>query len=339
MSRWRYFLRRVALSVPVLLLGGTFTFLVFRFSPIDPAASIVGTASTEEGLAEYYRIREQLGLSQPVLVHYRKYMVDLFTLDLGQSWVVSQGTPTIELLRTYGARTLWLGLWSVLIPILIGIPLGVYAGLHSNTKGDYLVSSFGIVWRAMPNFWLAIILLAVLSQSQSMLGFDWTSLGPDISLIGTPDLTNLTTVEGFLAATKQILPPAVVLGSASMGSELRIARTSVLETINSGYVETARANGVPRRLVVWKHVLRNSLVPLVPTVTNEAFLLIGGSVIVEVVFGIHGIGWLFFQAALNADMSLVTALVFVFIVVVVAINILQDFLYALIDPRVGYDAR
>jgi len=338
-SRVRYFGRRILLSIPVLVLGGTFTFMVFRFSPVDPAAAIVGTAATEEGVAEYNRVRAELGLSQPVLDHYRAYMVDLFTLDLGQSWVVSQGTPVTELLNTYGLRTLWLTFWAVLIPIFVGIPLGVYAGLHANTKVDYAVSVFGIVWRAMPNFWLAIILLAVLSQSKSLLGFDWSGFIVDTSLIGTPDLTNLTTVDGFLEATKRILPPAIVLGSASMGSELRIARTAVLETINADYVENAKANGVPDRRVVWKHVLRNALVPLVPTVTNEAFLLIGGSVIVEVVFGIHGIGWLFFQAALNADMPLVTALVFVFIVVVVFINILQDVLYALIDPRVGYDAR
>ena len=339
MSRVRYFGRRILLSIPVLILGGTFTFMVFRFSPIDPAAAIVGTAATEEGVAEYNRVRAELGLSQPVLVHYRAYMVDLFTLDLGQSWVISQGTPVTDLLNTYGKRTLWLTFWAVLIPIFVGIPLGVYAGLHANTKVDYAVSVFGIVWRAMPNFWLAIILLAVLSQSESLFGFDWGGLVVETSLIGTPDLSNLTSVDGFLAATKRILPPAIVLGSASMGSELRIARTAVLETVNSDYVENAKANGVPDRRIVWKHILRNTLVPLVPTVTNEAFLLIGGAVIVEVVFGIQGIGYLFFQAALNADMPLVTALVFVFIVVVVCINILQDLLYALIDPRVGYDAR
>ncbi|PSP16336.1 ABC transporter permease, partial [Halobacteriales archaeon QH_10_67_13] len=143
----------------------------------------------------------------------------------------------------------------------------------------------------------------------------------------------------FVAATKQVLPAAIVLGSASMGSELRIARTAVLETITADYVQTARANGVTRRSLVWKHVLRNALVPLVPTITNEAFLLIGGSVIVEVVFGINGIGWLFFQAALNGDLPLVTGLVFVFLLVVVAINIAQDLLYVLIDPRVGYGGR
>ena len=339
MSRLQYFLRRLALSVPVLFFGATLTFIIFRFGPIDPAAAIVGETATESSQAEYLRVRRQLGLEQPVLEHYWQYMVDFFTFDLGQSWVLASGTDVVDLLLIYGPRTMWLAFWAVLIPIFVGIPLGVYAGLHSNTAADYGISLFGIVWRAMPNFWLAIILLAVLSQSDALLGFDWNGFLVETSVTGTPNLANLTSPTGFVAATKQVLPAAAVLGSASMGSELRIARTAVLETVNSNYIETARANGVPRRSLIGKHVFRNSLIPLVPTITNEAFLLIGGSVIVEVVFGINGIGWLFFQAALNGDLPLVTALVFVFIVVVVVMNIIQDLLYVLIDPRVGYEGR
>jgi len=338
-SRLRYFLKRLALSIPVLFFGATLTFAIFRFGPIDPAAAIVGEAATEESQAEYMRIREDLGLEQPAADHYREFLFDFFTFNLGQSWVLAPGADVVDLLIIYGPRTLWLAFWAVLIPIFIGIPMGVYAGLRANSRTDYSLSLFGIVWRAMPNFWLAIILLAVLSQSASLVGFDWNAFIVETSVTGTPDLSNLTSPWGFLEATKQILPAAIVLGSASMGSELRIARTAVLETINSNYVETATANGVPRRLVVWKHVLRNAMIPLVPTITNEAFLLIGGSVIVEVVFGINGIGWLFFQAAVNGDLPLVTGLVFVFIVVVVLVNLLQDLLYVLIDPRVGYEGR
>ena len=337
MSRLQYFFRRLVLSIPVLFLGATLTFVIFRFGPIDPAAAIVGETATEASQAEYMRVRHQLGLEQPVLDHYQQFMIDLFTFDLGQSWVLAPGTDVVDLLLIYGPRTLWLAFWAVLIPIFIGIPTGVYAGLHSNTLTDYALSLFGIVWRAMPNFWLAIILLAVLSQSDSLIGFNWNAFLVETSVTGTPDLSNLASPSGFATATKQILPAAIVLGSASMGSELRIARTAVLETVNSNYVETAKANGVSRRSLVWKHILRNSMIPLVPTITNEAFLLIGGSVIVEVVFGINGIGWLFFQAALNGDLPLVTALVFVFIVVVVVMNIIQDLLYVLIDPRVGYE--
>jgi len=339
MSQLRYFLKRLALSIPVLFFGATLTFVIFRFGPIDPAAAIVGEAATEESQAEYMRIREELGLEQPVGEHYQQYMIEFFTFDLGQSWVLAPGAEVVDLLIIYAPRTMWLAFWAVLIPIFIGIPLGVYAGLHSNTRSDYSLSLFGIVWRGMPNFWLGIILLAVLSQSGSLIGFSWNDFLIETSVTGTPDLSALGSVDGFVAATKQVLPAAIVLGSASMGSELRIARTAVLETINSKYVETAEANGISRRSLVWKHVLRNAFIPLVPTITNEAFLLIGGSVIVEVVFGINGIGWLFFQSVLNGDLPLVTALVFVFIVVVVLINLLQDLLYVLIDPRVGYGGR
>ena len=339
MSRVQYFLRRVLLSIPVLFLGATLTFVIFRFGPMDPAAAIAGETATEAGHAQYMQIRQQLGLEDPVHVHYQEFMINFFTLNLGNSWVLAQGASVNQLLLIYAPRTLWLVLWAILIPLFIGIPMGVYAGLRANTMSDYSLSMFGIVWRAMPNFWLAVILLAVLSQSDTLIGFDWNAFLVETSVTGTPNLAELNSVSGFLAAVKQILPAAIVLGSASMGSEIRIARTAVLETINSNYVETARANGVPRRSLVGKHVFRNAAVPLVPTITNEAFLLIGGSVIVEVVFGINGIGWLFFQAAINGDLPLVTALVFVFIVVIVIANLIQDLLYVLIDPRVGYEGR
>ncbi len=338
MSRWGYFGRRVLLSVPVLVVGATLTFLMIRFSPTDPAAAIVGNTNTEAGREAYMAVRRDLGLTQPLLEHYVSYMTDLFTLDLGQSWVVSNGTSTVDMLLIYGPRTLWLAFWSILIPVFIGIPVGFYAGLNPNTLVDYAISSSGIVWRAMPNFWLAVILLTVLSQLE-FAGVTWGSLGVETTVTGSPDLSNLLNPGDLFAAVKQILPAAVVLGSASMGSEIRIARTAVLETINSNYVEVARARGVPERLVLGKHVFRNALVPLVPTITNEAFVLVGGSLIVEVVFNINGVGYLFYQAAVNGDLPLLAALTFVFILIVVLMNLVQDFLYVLIDPRVGYDSR
>lgn len=337
MTRWRYFARRILLSVPVLVIGASATFAMIRFGPIDPAAAIVGTTTTEQSQQAYETVRRQLGLTKPVGEHYVSYMVDLFTFDLGRSWVVNPGTRVTELLLIYGPRTLWLAFWSVLIPLFIGIPLGFYAGLRANTSTDYTLSVFGIVWRAMPNFWLAVILLTVLSQLESFVSFNWKTFLVTTPMTGAPDLSDLGHPQTLLVAIKQILPPAVVLGSASMGSELRIARTAVLETINANYVEAARARGLSSRRIVAKHVFRNALIPLVPTITNEAFLLIGGSLIVEIVFGIQGLGFLFFQAALNADLPLLAALTFVFIVVVVGMNLLQDVLYVLIDPRVEYE--
>ncbi|SFC26543.1 peptide/nickel transport system permease protein [Halobiforma haloterrestris] len=356
MSRWRYLLRRVLLSIPVIVFGLTITFVIVRMGPIDPVSAILGP---EAGAAQRTRIEERLGLNQPLWEQYIDFMTDMlvpWSFDLGQSWVIQPGTDVTALLSSYAPRTLWLGFWSILIPIFVGIPLGFYAGLNSNSWGDYLASFGGIVWRAMPNFWLAIMLLAFLRLSDKFLfGFRWDTFIVEIdSLVGQPPLDFIAVTDWvslgiisipvgiyfsattFLASFKQILPAAIVLGSSLMGNELRISRTAVLETINSNYVETAKAKGLRSRVIVWKHVFRNALIPLVPVITNEAFVLIGGSVIVEVIFGINGLGYLFYQGAIQGDFPLVSSLMFIFILVIVSINILQDFLYTILDPRVGY---
>ncbi|WP_129114167.1 ABC transporter permease [Halegenticoccus tardaugens] len=344
MSRWGYFLRRVLLAVPVVVFGTTITFLILRVGPLDPVSAILGPTGSPQA---YDQIQENLGLDEPLWIQYIQFMTDLFTFNLGQSWVINPDTDAYDLILLFAPRTIWLGFWSVLIALFVGIPLGFYAGLHPNTLPDYAASFGGIVWRAMPNFWLAIILVGMLGISGPF-GDAWVNLGRQTSIIGPPNIAflsqplRLVTAPGdtwpnLLIAIKQIAPAAIVLGSASMGNEMRIGRTAVLETINSNYVETARAKGVPRRSIVWKHVFRNALIPLVPVITGEAFLLIGGSVIVETIFGINGIGYLFFQAAVQSDLPLVGSLMFIFILLLVVVNILQDFLYTIIDPRVGYE--
>ncbi|MFC7070282.1 ABC transporter permease [Halobaculum lipolyticum] len=346
MSRLKYIAKRFLLSVPVLWLGTSLTWFIIYQGPVDPAANLL---SGNERLTEakYEAARTELGLDQPPLQHYLDWMWSLFTLDLGQTWLIYAGSDVGALVIDFLPRTVWLGFWSVLVAVFVGVPLGFYAGIRSNTVADYIASVSGIVWRAMPNFWLAVILLSILVGSESLLGFDWDTFlidlpsgvtgNPGLSYMAGDPLALFTQPEQTLAAIKKILPAALVLGSASMGNEMRIGRTAVLETKTEQYVDFARARGVPGRLIVWKHVFRNALVPLVPVITTEAFLLIGGSVLVESVFGINGMGKLFFDAAIQGDLPLVGSLMFVFIVLMLAINIAQDILYTLIDPRVGYD--
>jgi len=337
-NRLRYLARRLLLSVPVVFIGTTVTFAIIRLGPLSPAAAIVGPANDPQSRQQLRRIQEQLGLNRPIHEQYVEYMVDLVTFDLGQSWVLYQGQDTVSLLVSFAPRTIWLGLWAVLVPLFIGIPLGIYAGLNPNTNRDYLASVGGIVWRAMPNFWLAVILLALLSRTDTLfLGTGWEGFLVETELVGPPDLSGLDTPRGFLVATKEILPAALVLGSASMGNELRLSRTAVLETINEAYVDTARAVNVPRWRLIGKHVLRNAMIPLIPIITSEAYLLVGGSVLVEVVFGINGIGTLFFEALTQGDLPLAGSLMYVFILLTVGINIAQDLLYTFVDPRVGYE--
>jgi len=337
MNRWNYLLKRLVLSVPVLFFGTSLTFLIIRVGPINPAAAIMGITGDPQSRERYHQIRAQLGLDQPLWEQYADFMHDMFTLDLGRSWVLHAGTPTADLIALYAPRTVWLGFWSVLVAVLIGVPLGFYAGLNANTYRDYAASFTGIVWRAMPNFWLAIILLGLLSSSETLVGVSWEQLFVETSVIGPPEIAGADSLREVGVAFKKVLPAALVLGSASMGNEMRIGRTAVLETVRSKYVEAAKMRGVPGRLIVWKHVFRNALIPLVPIILNEAFLLIGGSVILETIFGINGLGWLFFQAVVQADLPLAGSLMYIFILIIVFLNILQDFLYTIIDPRVGYE--
>lgn len=346
MSRWRYFIRRLVLAVPVVFFAMSLVFIVIRVGPRDPVAAALGQNQNPE-LA--HRMRVQLGIINPdgspvpLWDQYIEFMIDLVTLSFGQTWVINRGAGVLDLILARAPVTIWLGFWSVLIALLIGIPLGFYAGLRPNSMPDYFASFSGIVWRAMPNFWLAIILSRFLVNTEGLsydligVQISWTAFLVETNVIGTPNLGNLGDPMALLAAIKWILPAAIVLGSASMGNEMRIGRTAVLETINSDYVETARAKGLGRRVIVWKHVFRNALIPLVPVISSEAFVLIGGSVLVEYVFALNGLGKLTFEAIRQGDLALAGALLFVFAIFLQVVNILQDLLYTVIDPRIGYD--
>ncbi len=336
MSRWTYFAKRLVLAIPVILFGTSLTFFIIYAGPVDPATAILGQKATPERIRQ---VHEQLGLNQPLWEQYAEFLVDMFTFNLGNSWVVQPNTPAYEVIMNFAPRTILMGAWAVLLPLFIGIPLGFYAGLNPNTLGDYSASFGGIVWRAMPNFWLAVMLMMVLSQSEKFLfGFNWENFVVSTNVAGSPRMSNLWNFENFLRASKLVLPASLVLGSASMGNEMRIGRTAFLEVKNSNYVEMARAKGLPGRTIVWKHIFRNALIPLIPVITAEAGVLVGGSVLVETVFGINGIGWLFYTAVMNGDLPLSGALMFLFILLLVGLNILQDFLYTVVDPRVGFES-
>ena len=356
MNKLLYLLKRLLLAVPVFLFGITMTFLVLYKGPIDPVLSILGQDATPEDVRQ---LKIALGIIYPdgtpvpLWSQYYKVVTDLVTLDFGQSWIIQRGTPVTDLIFNRMPATLWLGFWSVVIALAFGIPGGLYAGLRANTWRDYIASGGGIIWRAMPNFWLAVMIAGLLSAGGALSFYRDFLIPTDV--IGTPSaLTNMFgSIDVFAGiplleaiwipvphwgnlaiAIKWILPAALVLGSASMGNEIRIGRTAVLESINSKYVETAKAKGVSGRRIVSKHVGRNALIPLLPVVMGEFYLLIGGSVLVEKVFSIRGLGNMFFRGVLGPDIPLVMGLVFLFIVVQISVNITQDILYTYIDPRI-----
>ena len=359
MRRLTYLFKRLLLGVPVILFGVTVSFMILYLGPLDPVLSILGRDANP---ADARQLRIQLGLIYrngdpvPLWDQYLMVVSDLVTFNLGQSWVIQRGVGVGQVIKGRLPATLWLGWWSVVIALVFGIPLGLYAGLRANTFRDYLASGGGIVWRAMPNFWLAVMISGILSAGGALSWY--RGFITKTPVIGTPGavrklFTVHTPFEGmplldFLivpvpnllemgVAFKWIIPAALVLGSASMGNEIRIGRTAVLESINSKYVETARAKGLSARSIIVKHVGRNAVVPLLPVIMGEFYLLIGGALLVERVFAINGLGNLFFRAVLGADIPVVMALVYIFVLIQVAFNITQDLLYTFIDPRITLD--
>jgi peptide/nickel transport system permease protein len=359
MNRLSYLVRRVAFGVPVVVFGLTVSFLVLYWGPLDPVTAILGKNAAP---ADVRRLRIALGYLTPAgepVPLWRQYlatMADLFALEFGDSWVIQRNTPVTTVIAGRLPATLWLGWWSVVIALVLGIPIGLLAGLKANTWGDYLASGGGIVWRAMPNFWLAVIVAGSLSAGGVLSWYRGFLVETDV--VGTPDavsqlvsladpfgtmpllgavLVPVPNVGNVVVAFKWILPAALVLGSASMGNEIRIGRTAMLENLNAKYVETAKAKGLSSRRVVVKHIGRNAVIPLLPVIMGEFYLLVGGAVLVERVFAINGLGNLFLRAVLNADIPVVMALVFVFVVIQVLFNITQDLLYTFIDPRISLD--
>lgn len=346
MSRLTYFTKRIILGIPVLLFATSFVFFILYTGPINPAVVIAGKGATAQEIA---RIAEKLGLNKPLWEQYIDFVIGMVTLNFGQSWVISPDTPVFTVISNRLPVTIWLGFWAIILPLFIGIPLGFYAGLRSNTWADYLTSAGGIIWRAGPAFFFAVIALTLLANSEKLFGVRWRTFLIDIpQIIGAPKLGFLTNPldaitdpvdwwGSFFEAFKWILPASFVLGSASLGNELRIGRTAIMEVKNSNYVEMARAKGVSDRVLVWKHMFRNALIPLVPVITAEAAVLIGGSIVIEQVFSIPGMGQLVFQALIQGDIPLAAACIFILTVVLIAINIFQDFLYTVLDPRVSFE--
>ncbi|WEL22667.1 ABC transporter permease [Halorhabdus sp. BNX81] len=358
MNRLLYLFKRLLLAVPVFLFGITMSFMILYLGPIDPVLNILGQDATPEDIHQLkvaLGIIYQDGSQVPLWSQYLKVLTDLVTFDFGQSWIIQRGTPVGELILNRMPVTLWLGFWSVVVALAVGIPGGLYAGLRANTWRDYLTSGGGIIWRAMPNFWLAVMISGLLSAGGALYFYQDFLISTDVigtspavgNMLGPIDL--FTRIEGLEAtitgpkltniaiAIKWILPAALVLGSSSMGNEIRIGRTAVLESINSKYVETAKAKGVSGRRIVTKHVGRNAMIPLLPIIMGEFYLLIGGSVLVEQVFSIRGLGNMFFRGILGPDIPLVMALVFLFIIVQITVNITQDILYTFIDPRISLE--
>ena len=304
--------RRLTALMVTLLVASLLIFLLLEILPGDPAAVILGVGAQEDTLRA---LRAELGLDLPAPVRYLNWLSELLQGDMGRSYTYD--TPAQELLLNRVELSLPLALLAILLSTGIAIPLGVFAASRHRKVADTGIMGFAQLGVAVPNFWFAILLILLFSVK-----LGWFSAG---GFAGWD--------AGWFPAFKSLVLPAVALALPQAAILARVTRSSVLETVQEDYIRTARAKGLSRSQALWRHAVRNALIPVVTILGLQLSFLLAGTIIIENVFYLPGVGRLLFQAIAQRDLMVVKNLVLVLAATVVLINFLVDLLYAVLDPR------
>jgi ABC-type dipeptide/oligopeptide/nickel transport system permease component len=309
---FEYVARRLVMIVPILLVLSFFVFFIFFvLFPGDLAEQIAGDIATPE---QVEAIRKSYGLDKPYYVQYGLWLWRLLHGDLGESWY--RGQPVIDLILPRIPITLGLTVSAFVISIIMGISLGAVAALKHGGPGDYAATATALFGLSMPNFWLGLMLILVFSVA-----LGWIPLPG----AGQP-ITPLT-----------FLLPAIALGTSHAGTMARLTRSSMLEVMREDYVRTARAKGLKERVVIWKHAFRNALIPIITLMALRLPWLFAGTVVLESIFVLPGMGRLIFESTvITRDYLVVQASVLMFVVFVTLANLLADILYAYVNPKIRY---
>lgn len=317
----RFLGRRVVKSLLVLAAIAIFNFFLVRAAPGDPAELLAGMSGAADA-ATVAKLRADFGLDQPILTQLGRYLSDIATLNLGYSMV--RQAPVAELIMAHLPQTLLLTLTAFVLALVAGIFLGVQAALRVGKWGDSAISTLAMLFYATPSFWIGLMLVLLFSVNLGWLPpFGYETVGA-----GHTGLARMFDIGRHLTL------PALTLGLFYMAIYARLTRASMLEVSHMDFVKTARAKGMPEGMVIRKHVLRNALLPVITFAGLQAGSLIGGAVLIETVFAWPGIGRLAFDALLQRDYAVLLGVFFVASVIVVAINVLTDIVYSLVDPRI-----
>lgn len=309
-----FLLGRLVSAVPTLLGALTLVFLFVRLVPGDPAQAILGEYATA---ASVQAMREALGLDKPLLQQYVDFMGGALQLDFGRSFQTRQAV--VQRIVDALPYTLNLALAALVLAVLIGVPAGVLAARKRNSAVDYTVTVASLLGISMPNFWLGMLLILLFSVQ-----------------LGWFPLTGAGTAGNPLQAVYYLVLPAITLGASEGGVIMRMTRSAMLESLGQDYVRTARAKGLDEAVVVVRHALRNSLIPVVTVVGLNLGRLVGGTVIVESLFVRPGLGRVMVDAMVARDYPQVQGTVAFFAFAIVLINLLVDLSYSLLDPRIRY---
>ncbi len=311
-----YILRRLLALIPTLLFASIIVFVTVRLIPGDIIDMMLSQNDVSAGKMDREALIKALGMDKPMWQQYGIWLSQVLQGNLGNSlW---QSTPVVERLAERLPITAELGFLALLIGVLIALPIGVYSAIRQDTVGDILTRSFSILLLAIPSFWLGTMVVVI----------------PSIYWGWSPPVSYIPFREDPVGNLKQMLLPAAVLGAALSAITMRMTRTMMLEVLRQDYIRTAWAKGLSEKLVVLRHALRNALIPVVTLIGLQAPLIIGGTVILEQIFGIPGMGNLLLEAVNTRDYPIITGVFLVVGVAVMLINLLVDLSYGLLDPRV-----
>ena len=307
--------RRVLATIPVLFVVATIVFLLLRLTPGDPAAVIAGDSANPEQIAQ---IRASLGLEKPLLQQFGIWLSNISRGDFGESFFFKKRVT--ELIAQRLEPTLALATCTILLSVLIAVPLGVLAAWRHGSWVDRALMGFSTIGFSVPVFVLGYLLIYLFS-----LELGW------LPVQGYRRLS-----EGFVPFIRHLILPSVALSAIYIALIARVTRAAVAETLTEDYVRTARAKGLPERQVLIRHALANAAIPIVTVIGIGIALLIGGVVVTESVFSIPGLGRLTVDAVLARDFPTIQAVIMLFSVAYVVINLLVDLSYLVLDPRIRY---
>jgi peptide/nickel transport system permease protein len=307
-----YLLKRVAIAFATLVLASIVVFAVLEILPGDPARLMLGMNASAEQVEQ---VRTQMGLNDPLLLRYLHWVGNLVVLDFGRSYTYS--VPVIDLVRERVAVSLPLALIALALSTLIAIPVGLYAASRQGRFGDTVSMGVSQIGVAIPNFWFALLLIYLFA-----VWLKWVPAG------GFPGWN-----AGVWPALKALILPAIALALPQAAILARVTRQALIEVLSEDYIRTARAKGMPYRAVLWRHALRNAMIPVLTILGLQFAFLLAGTIIIENVFYLPGLGRLIFQAITQRDLIVVESVVMLLVATVILVNLIVDFSYAVIDPR------
>ncbi len=300
----------------------TITFILLRVGPVSPADKYLAnmSARTQDPSQVIAAVEARYGLDKPIYEQYVNYLVNMARGDWG--WSFSTSMPVMKLIQRHWIYSFQLILLSMLFSASLGIFIGVYSAVKQYTKTDYLATFFSFIGISIPNFWLGIMLILIFSVQ---LGWFKTYYDTGLALFS-------------LANLKALVLPVITLGTGMMAGYTRYARSSTLDNLRQDFVRTARAKGLPERVVIGKHVFRNAILPIITIIMwSLSGLVFGGAYLTEIIFGIPGLGRISFNAIFANDYPVVVTITLISAMIVLLTNLATDIVYTWLDPRIRYD--